>query len=216
MLPNVTKDQFHSMFPNHSYAWELLSTKPKDAEEFFYKYLPSKLWRLNNLYSIIDKAGDPIPFVMNRAQLYVYSKSLEHSRLIILKSRQQGISTLWLISYIDDLITLSNYNCGLMAQGKDEAGTLLERLKHTWNTLDGEIKEFFGLRVLKDNSQEFKLSNNSTMFIRTSFRSATLQRLHISELGKIANKYPERAKETKTGTLQALAPGNTGVIESTA
>jgi len=40
--------------------------------------------------------------------------------------------------------------------------------------------------------------------------------LHISELGKIANKYPERAKETKTGTLQALAPGNTGVIESTA
>jgi len=38
----------------------------------------------------------------------------------------------------------------------------------------------------------------------------------VSEFGKIANKYPERAKETKTGTLQAISPGNTVAIESTA
>jgi len=214
MLCNIARDDFVALYSEE--LWKTLTTQPEDFNTLVQDYLPSKLWRLNNLYSIIDKAGDPIPFVMNRAQLIVYAASLEHSRLIILKSRQQGISTFWLISYFDDLITKSNTNCGLMAQGKDEAGTLLERLKHVWNTLDPWVKELFELRVLKDNSAEFKLSNNSTMFIRTSFRSATLQRLHISELGKIANKYPERAKETKTGTLQALAPGNTGVIESTA
>lgn len=212
----LTREQFDELFPRDRELYNLLVTKPRDYTELVTKYLPSKLWRLNNLYNIIDKVGEPIPFRMNRAQFKVYSKSLEHPRLIILKSRQQGISTFWLISYFDDLITLANYNCGLMAQGKDEAGTLLERLKHTWNTLPMWVKDFFGLRVVKNNSSEFTLSNNSTMFIRTSFRSATLQRLHISELGKIANKYPERAKETKTGTLQALAPGNTGVIESTA
>jgi hypothetical protein len=38
----------------------------------------------------------------------------------------------------------------------------------------------------------------------------------VSEFGKIANSKPLRAKETKTGTLQALARGNTGIIESTA
>src|SRR5690606_13752124 len=56
----------------------------------------------------------------------------------------------------------------------------------------------------------------SQFFVRTSFRSATLQRLHISGMGKIANKYPEKAKETKNGTLQAIDPGNTAGIESTA
>jgi hypothetical protein len=212
----LSKSEFNELFPLDKDLYDLLTTKPRDYTELVTKYLPSKLWRLNNLYNIIDKVGEPIPFRMNRAQFKVYAKSLEHPRLIILKSRQQGISTFWLISYFDDLITLSNYNCGLMAQGKDEAGTLLERLKHTWNTLPIWVKDFFGLTVVKNNSQEFTLSNNSTMFIRTSFRSATLQRLHISELGKIANKYPERAKETKTGTLQALSVGNTGIIESTA
>lgn len=212
----LDKEEFYEIFPGNEDLYDLLTTKPRDFTELVTKYLPSKLWRLNNLYSIIDKVGEPIPFRMNRAQFKVYAKSIEHSRLIILKSRQQGISTFWLISYFDDLITLANYNCGLMAQGKDEAGTLLERLKHTWNTLEPWVKDFFGLRIVKNNSSEFTLSNNSTMFIRTSFRSATLQRLHISELGKIANKYPERARETKTGTLQAIAPGNTCAIESTA
>jgi len=212
----LEREKFAELFPGDPELLRIMTTKPRDFEELITEYLPSKLWRMNNLYSIIDKIGDPIPFKMNYAQYRVHAKSLEHPRLIILKSRQQGISTFWLISFFDDLITLGNYNCGLMAQGKDEAGTLLERLKHTWNTLEPWVKEFFALKIVKNNSSEFTLSNNSTMFIRTSFRSATLQRLHISELGKIANKFPERAKETKTGTLQALAPGNTGVIESTA
>lgn len=212
----LDQEEFEILFPNEPDLYQILTTKAKTKEELFTRYLPSKLWRLNNLYHIIDKVGEPIPFRMNRAQFKVYAKSLEHPRLIILKSRQQGISTFWLISYFDDLITRANYNCGLMAQGKDEAGTLLERLKHTWNTTEPWVKEFLGVKIIKNNSQEFTLSNNSTMFIRTSFRSATLQRLHISELGKIANKYPERAKETKTGTLQAIAPGNTCAIESTA
>lgn len=215
-LCRITKEEFDALFPHEPKLWYTMTTKPKNIRELITDYLPSKLWRLNNIYRIIDKAGDPVPFVMNRAQLVVYSKSLLHPRLIILKSRQQGISTLWLISYMDDTLFYSNLNCGLMAQGKDEAETLLERVSFTWVTLDPWIKQFLRRKLVKDNSQELKFSNNSSIFIRTSFRSATLQRLHISEFGKIANKYPQRAKETKTGTLQALAIGNTGVIESTA
>jgi len=212
----ISEDKFLELFPERHDLWELLTTKPSNKEELFKKYLPSKLWRMNNLYKIIDKHGEHIDFQMNYAQMKVYAAVLQHPRLIILKSRQQGISTFWLLFFLDDTIVYKNYNCGLMAQGKDEAGTLLERLKFAWDNLDADVKSFLGVRVTKDNSHEFRLSNKSTMFIRTSFRSATLQRLHISELGKIANKYPERAKETKTGTLQALAPGNIGVIESTA
>jgi hypothetical protein len=153
---------------------------------------------------------------MKLSQHKVYAASLRHPRIIILKSRQQGISTLWLVSFFDDTITNPDFSIGLMAQGQDEAATLLERTKILWDELDPVVKAYLDIEVSKDNTKEFSLTNGSNIFIRTSFRSTTLQRLHISEMGKIANKYPEKAQETKTGTLQAIAPGNTAVIESTA
>ena len=103
-----------------------------------------------------------------------------------------------------------------MAQGTDEASTLLNRVKFLWETMSDDVKAFVRVKLIKDNTKEFGFNNGCTMFIRVSFRSATLQRLHISEFGKIANNNPQRATETKTGTLQALGRGNTGVIESTA
>jgi len=213
---SISEQEFLSFFPGKEHLWHLLNTKPKNKEELIKKYLPSKLWRLNNIYKIIDKVGDPCTFKMNRAQFYVYSKHLIHPRLIVLKSRQQGISTLWLVSYSDDAIFYSNFNNGLMAQDREAASLLLERTKYLWDNFSPDIAKVIGRRLVKDNATELGFNNNSSLFIRTSFRSATLHRLHVSELGKIANKYPDRAKEVRTGTLQALAAGNTGIIESTA
>lgn len=195
---------------------DLLFSYPTSDINFIATYLPSKLWRMNNLYTIVDKFGNKMRFKMRRAQHIVYAESLRHPRLIILKSRQQGISTFWLINFFDDLITVKNLSIGLMAQGIDEASTLLDRTKILWNELDDEIKKFLSIGLVADNAKTFKLTNGSQIFIRTSFRSTTLQRLHISEMGKIANKFPEKARETKTGTLQAIAQGNTAAIESTA
>lgn len=216
---NITEEQFNELYPdlegNYSFFNDPVPANitPEDFER---RYLSSKLWRLNNLYTIIDKYGQPIKFNMNYGQHITYAASRKHSRVIILKSRQQGISTLWLISYFDDAVFAPFMNIGLMAQGTDEASMLLERAKLLWDTLDEDVKSYIGVNLEKDNTKEFAFSNGSTIFIRVSFRSTTLQRLHISEMGKIANTYPKRAKEVKTGTLQALAKGNTGIIESTA
>lgn len=179
-------------------------------------YLASKFWRLNNIYTIVNKAGELCKFRMNLAQHKVYAASKIHPRIIILKSRQQGISTFWLVSYFDDSIFGKYLSIGLMAQGTDEAATLLERTKLLWDQLSDDIKTKINVAVTADNAKKFALTNECNIFIRVSFRSTTLQRLHVSEFGKIANNYPQRAKEVKTGTLQALAQGNTGVIESTA
>lgn len=189
---------------------------PFSDTELLEKFLPSKLWRLNNLYTIIDKDGRQVIFCMNDAQHTVYSQSLQHPRLIILKSRQQGISTFWLISFLDDCLFNSNLSAGLMANGVTEAATLLHRVKLAWSNFPLSLKTYFELSQTKDNASEIGFSNGSSLFIRTSFRSATLQRLHISEMGKIANHNPARAEETKTGTLQAIKSGNTVIIESTA
>jgi hypothetical protein len=136
--------------------------------------------------------------------------------LIILKSRQQGISTLWLISFLDDVLFNSDLKAGLMAQGTDEASTLLTKVKLAWEEFPESLKKFLKVKKTFDNRSEFAFSNGSIIYVRTSFRSATLQRLHVSELAKIANLSPKRAQEVKTGSLQALHPGNTGIVESTA
>ena len=212
---NIAKEEFLQIY-GKVVSTDIFEREPVDDEDFVTNFLSSKLWRLNNLYTIVDKDGMRIRFNMNHAQHVVYAASLEHPRLMILKSRQQGISTFWLVSYLDDALIHQDFNVGLMAQGKSEASTLLKRVNLAWDEFDPAISDFLGVKLTKDNTEEQGWANNSTLFIRTSFRSATLQRLHISEFGKIANRYPDRAKETKTGTLQAIRPGNTVVIESTA
>lgn len=213
----VSKDKLEWVYKAHpEIDLSLFEREPESDEDMIANFLPSKLWRLNNLYTIVNKFGERIPFEMNLSQHRVYAASLAHPRLIILKSRQQGISTFWLISYFDDAILLNDLNVGLMAQGKSEASTLLKRVQLAYDTLPHSYIELIGLVKLKDTGEEQGYSTASTIFIRTSFRSATLQRLHISEYGKICKAYPEKAKEVKTGTLQAIAPGNTVVIESTA
>jgi hypothetical protein len=215
---SISPEQFKTLYAGTEieHDQDTFYTTPTSDQDLLDRYLPSKLWRLNNIYTIIDKQGKRIIFKMNLAQHKVYAMSLKHPRLIILKSRQQGISTLWLVAFFDDCVFYSDFSSGLMAQGADEAETLLLRTKVLWDELDLAIKEFLNLEVKKNNTKEFSLTNGSSIFVRTSFRSTTLQRLHISEFGKIANRYPERARETKTGTLQAIAPGNTTIIESTA
>lgn len=215
---SISREQFRTVYAGTKVLLdeETFFTEPKDQKDLDRNYLPSKLWRLNNLYKIVDKFGNKVKFKMNLSQHKVYAASLKHPRLIILKSRQQGISTFWLVSFFDDACVRKNFSIGLMAQGQDEAATLLTRVKLLWDELAPAFKSYLNLSIVTDNTKALSLSNNSNIFVRTSFRSTTLQRLHISEMGKIANKYPEKAKETKTGTLQALAKGNTGVIESTA
>lgn len=212
---NITEKQFKELYGD-KIPYNIFIEPPKSDTDFIDNCLSSKLWRMNNIYTIVDKHGERIPFVMNRSQHKVYAAVIEWYRLIILKSRQQGISTFWLLYFMDDALFIDDYNVGLMAQGKAESATLLKRVKLAWKYLPKDVLDFLTIRLNKDNADEIGFSDDSTIFIRTSFRSTTLQRLHISEYGKICNAHPERARETKTGTLQALAPGNIGIIESTA
>ena len=215
----ISREDFRKVYKNLPHILsieELLYTKPENDNQVAKVLMRSKLWRLNNLYFCINKKGTKVRFKMNLAQHRVYAASLIHPRVIILKSRQQGISTFWLISFFDDAITRRDFSIGLMAQGQDEASTLLERVKNLWQDVHPTVKLMLGIKLDTENTKQISFNNRSKIYIRTSFRSATLQRLHISEMGKIANNYPKKASETKTGTLQAIAQGLVAIIESTA
>lgn len=218
----LSLDELHKIYPNHPKQVELLHRKPKNDLDLIINFLPSKLWRLNNLYTITDVEGRPCKFVMSRAQHLVYSKILTHHRLNILKSRQQGISTLWLVSFFDDSLFNPHYNIGLMAMGRDNTTKLLERTKFMWECLNPGILSYLSnyyktpFKITTDNRYEIGFSNNTNIYIRPSFRSGTLQRLHISELGKIANEKPKHAIETKSGSIQTIHKQSIIIIECTA
>ena len=134
----ISEKTFNRLYPDLVGYYDFFNNPvPSDIskEDFERIYLPSKLWRLNNLYTVVDKHGNAVRFVMNEAQHVVYAMTRQHPRVIILKSRQQGISTFWLVSYFDDGLFQELLAIGLMAQGVDEASTLLERTKFLWDKL---------------------------------------------------------------------------------
>lgn len=174
--------------------------------------LGNPLWRLNNLYFIIDKAGNKAPFQLNWAQKELYD-NLWYNNLI-LKARQLGISTFICLLFLDRCLFNSNQHAGIIAHTREDAEVMFRRVKFAYDCLPANLKAI--LSVNTDNARELQLSNGSTLRIGTSMRSSTLQYLHISEFGKICAKFPDKAREIVTGSLNALAVGQHVFIESTA
>lgn len=176
--------------------------------------LTSKLWRLNNLYWIRDKEGKLVKFKLNKAQMEVI-KNHKHNKKIILKSRQRGISTAYCIYQLDSCIFKEGVQAGIQSYGKDEAEKLKMKIDLALREFPKEIWNMLGVEIARDNTGMIEFSNGSVIKIG-NFRGDTLQMLHVSELGKIAKKYPDKAKELKTGAFQAVAVKNKITIESTA
>lgn len=176
--------------------------------------LSSKLWRLNNLYYIKDKNSIIKPMKLNASQEKVLMQ-YQHKRKIILKSRQQGISTLYLAYNLDSCIFEDGTEAGIQSYGQNEAEKLSMRAELMWERFPESIKELLGITVDSNNKSGMYFSNKSILKIG-NFRGDTLQSLHVSELGKIAKKFPEKAKELKTGAFQAVSVNNRITIESTA
>jgi hypothetical protein len=61
-----------------------------------------------------------------------------------------------------------------------------------------------------------EFGNNSAIRVSTSMRSGTLQYLHVSEYGQLCAKFPDKAREVRTGALNTVQAGQIVFIESTA
>lgn len=188
-------------------------TLTEEQQTFVDQKLSSKLWRMNNLYTILDKNGNKKKLRLNHAQINVLTK-FKHNKKIILKSRQQGISTLYIAYNLDDCLFKAGYQAGIQSYGLDESEKLSKRALLMWTDLDDEVKEIFDLKLVGNNSKGMSFSNGSVLKIG-NFRGDTLQSLHVSELAKIATKFPEKAKELKTGAFQAVGKDNKITLEST-
>lgn len=182
------------------------------AEELFAK-LPDKEWRLQTLYWIIDKDGKKVRFKPNTSQQR-YLKDATNSD-IILKARQLGFTTFCCILGLDEALFTANWSVAIIAHTLEDAGKIFEsKVKFPYDNLPDLLKEKIPL-VADRSGKTLKFDNGSKVEVATSARSGTIQRLHVSEFGKICAKYPQKAREIVTGSFPAVGK-NVKTLESTA
>ena len=176
------------------------------------KLLNDPNWRLNNLYTIIDKNGSSVKFSLNWAQQKLNDSTWYLN--IILKARQLGISTYICLLFLDKCLFNSNVTTGIIAHTREDAEHIFKRIQYAYENLDPFIKDWRTSKV--SSARELVFNNNSGIRVGTSMRGSTLQYLHISEFGKICAHYPDKAREIVTGSLNTVGSNQFVFIESTA
>ena len=179
-------------------------------------------WRITSgaLYKIMVKSDDAddggfvVPFRPNEAQLDLLDNL--HHRNIILKARQLGFTTLISILWLDHALFISDQRCGIVAHDRESAEAIFrDKVKFAYERLPPILLK--AMPLARDSASELLFAhNNSSIRVATSMRSGTIHRLHVSEFGKIAKQYPEKAREVITGSIPAVPLSGITVIESTA
>ena len=187
----------------------LMPAIPKSLEDQW----ADRRWRLNNLYWITSEKGERIPFRLNWAQEKLLAE--RHYLNVILKARQLGFTTLINLYMLDACMFNSNVRAGVIAHTREDAEKFFrDKVKFPYDNLDDAIKAVNP--ATQDSARHLSFQNNSSIRVGTSMRSGTLQILHVSEYGKICAKYPEKAKEVKTGAFNTVHTGQEIFVESTA
>ena len=173
-------------------------------------------WRLCNLYRVVDEDGVARQFVPNVVQVNYYWHQWYLN--LILKSRQHGFTTFLCLVALDKCIFRKNYHAHLLAHTREDSEKIFEE-KIRW-PLEQLIEEHPEMTVIAESEEEnarvLRFPDDSVFSCGTSMRGGTLQWLHVSEHGKICAKFPDKAKEIRSGSLNTVHPGQNIVIESTA
>ena len=145
-----------------------------EAKEF----TTDKIWRLTNLYKIRTKDRGIIKFKPNGIQTKIIDqiKNDKPIRHFTLKSRQVGISTLWLLWHLDDTLFHRGTITGILAHKWEALEQLSSIIRIALQNLPRPIQ------MDEENKSRWTIKGiNSTIFVSLEIRSTTIHNLHISE-----------------------------------
>jgi lipid A ethanolaminephosphotransferase len=166
--------------------------------------LADRAWRLSNLYWIKDKEGKRIRFAPNWAQQRAYER-LAHNNLE-LKVRQLGITTGYCMLWLDTCLFNKDVSVGVIAHTKEDAKVIFrDKIKFAYDNLPPELRA--AVPTVKETESEMIFANGSSIRVGLTFRSGTVQILHVTEYGYICAHYPRRAQEIRTGAFEAVPKG---------
>lgn len=191
--------------------------RPADEADML-RCLGDPFWRVESgaLYKITIKDGDGdtiVPFRPNRAQRR-FLRRMWH-RNVILKARQLGFTTLISILWLDHALFNNDQLCVQVAQTREDAEAIFKgKVIKAYENLPQALRQ--AKPAKRQTATQLELENGSIVRVATSARGGTPHRLHISEMGKIGAKFPEKAKEIVSGSFPAVPMDGVIVVESTA
>jgi hypothetical protein len=176
--------------------------------------------RCEKLYKIRPKTGGAVPFKLNFAQTYLHNelekirKEKGRVRAVILKARQQGVSTYVAARFFDRVLLNKGIKAFILAHREDATNNLYGLVARYYQNLPEELKRV----KLEDNAKRLVFDNDSGYGVGTAGsgeigRSDTIQLLHMSEAA-----FYENSAKLMTGIMQTVPElDNTEIIiESTA
>lgn len=182
---------------------------------------------IEQFIKIRDKSGKIIDLKINQGQQKLYDAIKQQAqekkpiRIIVLKARQIGFSTLTESIIFKNTATKFNVNAGIITHKEEATTNLFNMSKRMYDNLPEEMKP----ALKRSNAKELIFDNEEGTGLKSKIkcmtagssgvgRSDTFNYLHISELAFWGNN----AKETTVGLFQAVPnlPNTMIVIESTA
>ena len=179
-------------------------------------------WRLGHLYSIRTREGAIIPFRprLQQQQIIHLIYRQDYRRIIILKARQLGFSTLLGVVCADRLCFGTGQQISLIDQTLEDARHKLRDITLVaYESLDPALKK--ELPITRSNTGELAVkftrheeAKSNTMFAGTHARGGANSFLWVSEWGVIQATDLARSEEILTGALPSVGDG-VCVVETT-
>ena len=181
--------------------------------------MANPMWRMKHLYKIRQKGtGKVISFRPNKQQREVLEQLLSgNRRLIVLKARQLGMSTLLCIHMLDQMLWRSGWQGTIIDRNAAEAALKLHSImKLALDNLAPEIKQRIRVIHSSDSILEVSVDGDAPSAIHagTHARGGTNNMLLVSEWGVIQHEDSKRSEEILTGALPSAESG-TIVVETT-
>lgn len=175
--------------------------------EELYDNIHDPTWRLRNLYKITNKKKETITFTPNPVQEILEDGDNQYEA--ILKARQFGVSTYYLLKKFDKTIFNENRTTCILAHEQDAIKKLFRIIRFAYDNLDPAIKP----RIGKGGGSIYELyfpDINSRIYCDLESRGDTISDLHVSEYAFV--KDPDKVR----ATMDAVPiDGGTISIEST-
>ncbi|MBI5270692.1 MAG: hypothetical protein HY856_13555 [Burkholderiales bacterium] len=172
-------------------------------------------WRLNNLYHIVTDDRQEMRFRPNEEQAHFWMTMWLQE--LILKARQRGFTTFVDLIALDQCVFNPNFTASIIAHTLPDAEKIFRnKVLFAYERLPSFVRSLAPIK--KQSSSELVFANGSSISVSTSNRGGTVQLLHVSEMGKIARKYPDKAEEIVNGAFRAVpvTKGGRIIVESTA
>jgi hypothetical protein len=115
---------------------------------------------------------------------------------------------------LDQALFNANHNGVVIADTLPNAGKLFSKVEFASSQLPEALRARCRSRAAGQDEPGVRARLDDLR--RHQRRGGTVQLLHVSELGKIARKYPQRSEEIITGAFESVPADGCIVVESTA